>query len=46
MVSMRPQIDTVAVAITLSVIGTLLPGHGEPWSRGVSRAVAQAKARA
>lgn len=25
--------------------GTLLPGHGEPWTRGVAAAVTQAKAR-
>ena len=27
-------------------VRTLLPGHGEPWTRGVPRAVTQAKARA
>lgn len=42
--------DPVQTRSSLDVLGeveagVLLPGHGEPWTRGVSRAVTQAKAR-
>lgn len=40
------QVRTSLDALEEVEVRTLLPGHGEPWTRGVSRAVTQAKARA